>query len=57
VQEPDGEYAIHPVTLGRSAEGKVEVLEGLRAGEQVVISGVFTLKSVVLKDTFGEESD
>jgi len=57
VQEPDGEYAVHPVTLGRSAEGKVEVLEGLRAGEQVVTSGVFTLKSVVLKGTFGEEGD
>ncbi len=57
VQEPGGEYAVHPVTLGRSAEGKVEVLEGLRAGERVVTSGVFTLKSVVLKGTFGEEGD
>lgn len=57
VQEPGGEFAVHPVTLGRSAEGKTEVLEGLRAGEQVVTSGVFTLKSVVLKGTFGEEGD
>ncbi|MDO8433676.1 MAG: efflux RND transporter periplasmic adaptor subunit [Candidatus Binatus sp.] len=57
VQDPNGEYAVHQVTLGRSAEGRVEVLEGLRAGEQVVTSGVFTLKSVVLKGTFGEEGD
>lgn len=57
VQEPGGEFAVHPVTLGRSAEGRIEVLEGLRAGEQVVTSGVFTLKSVVLKGTFGEEGD
>jgi membrane fusion protein, heavy metal efflux system len=43
------------VTLGRSAGGKLEVLSGLRAGELVVVEGVFTLKSAVLKGTFGEE--
>jgi hypothetical protein len=30
------------------------VLNGLREGEQVVVDGVFTLKSAVLKSTFGE---
>ena len=42
-------------TLGRSAGGRVEILSGLRAGEQVVVDGVFTLKSAILKSTFGEE--
>ena len=43
------------MTLGRSAAGRVEILSGLREGEQVVVDGVFTLKSAVLKSTFGEE--
>jgi cobalt-zinc-cadmium efflux system membrane fusion protein len=43
------------VTIGRSAEGRVEILGGLRAGEPVVVDGVFTLKSAILKGTFGEE--
>jgi cobalt-zinc-cadmium efflux system membrane fusion protein len=43
------------VTLGRSAAGKAEVLEGLREGEPVVIEGVFSLKSAVLKRSFTEE--
>ena len=55
VHEPDGDFEVHHVTLGRSAGGKVEVVAGLRAGEQVAIDGVFTLKSAVLKSTFGDE--
>jgi cobalt-zinc-cadmium efflux system membrane fusion protein len=55
VREPDGDFELHRVTLGRSAGGRVEVVAGLRAGEQVVVDGVFTLKSAVLKRTFGEE--
>jgi len=55
VRHPDGHFAVHPVTLGYSASGFCEVLSGLRAGEQVVTDGIFTLKSVVLKSSFGEE--
>ena len=55
VREPDGDYEVHPVSLGRSAAGRVEVLSGVRAGEEVVYEGAFTLKSAVLKSTFGEE--
>jgi cobalt-zinc-cadmium efflux system membrane fusion protein len=55
VRQPDGDYELHPVTLGRSAGGRVEILSGLRAGEQVVVDGAFTLKSAILKRTFGEE--
>ena len=55
VRQPDGDFELHEVTLGRSAEGRVEILVGLRAEESVVVDGVFTLKSAILKGTFGEE--
>jgi cobalt-zinc-cadmium efflux system membrane fusion protein len=55
VQEGAETFELHPVTLGRSAGGKAEVLEGLREGERVVTEGVFSLKSAVLKSTFSEE--
>lgn len=55
VRQADGDFEVHPVTLGRSASGQTEILSGLRPGEQVVLEGVFTLKSAVLKSTFGEE--
>ncbi len=55
VQQPDGDFEVHPVTLGRSAAGRVEILSGLREGEPIVVQGVFTVKSAVLKSTFGGE--
>lgn len=55
VRHADGDFEVHAVRLGASASGSVPVLSGLSAGEQVVISGVHTLKSVVLKATMEEE--
>lgn len=55
VREADGDYELHAVTLGDGANGLVEVLSGLREGETVVIDGVFTLKSIVLKSSIAEE--
>ena len=55
VLQPDGDFEVHDVTLGNTAAGHSEVLTGLREGESVAIDGVFTLKSAVLKSTFGEE--
>jgi cobalt-zinc-cadmium efflux system membrane fusion protein len=55
VRQTDGHFEVHPVKLGRSAEGQVETLSGLRAGEEVVVEGAFTVKSVVLKGSFAEE--
>ncbi|HXK20006.1 MAG TPA: efflux RND transporter periplasmic adaptor subunit [Polyangiaceae bacterium] len=57
VREPDGDFELHEVTLGRAAPGKVEILAGLRDGEPVVTDGVFTLKSMVLKGSFAEEAE
>lgn len=56
VRQPDGDFELHPVTVGQTAAGRVEVLSGLRAGEDVVVDGAFTLKSTLLKGTFGEEN-
>jgi cobalt-zinc-cadmium efflux system membrane fusion protein len=55
VLQPDGDFEVHPVTLGRTAGSRVEILSGLREGERIVVEGVFTLKSAVLKSTFGQE--
>jgi cobalt-zinc-cadmium efflux system membrane fusion protein len=55
VQQPDGDFDVHEIVLGEAALTKVQVVSGLRVGEPVVVDGVFTLKSAVLKSTFGEE--
>lgn len=55
VQEPDGDFGVHEVVVGPSALDKTQIFSGLREGENVVVDGVFTLKSLVLKSTFGEE--
>lgn len=55
VKQTDGDFELHDVLLGEGALGKVEIVHGLRENEQVVVDGVFTLKSAVLKSTFGEE--
>ena len=55
VREPNGDFLLHEVVLGGHALGKTQVVSGLREGENVVVAGAFTLKSIVLKSTFGEE--
>jgi len=55
VRHADDDFELHEVVLGESALGKVEVVSGLREGEQVVADGVFTLKSAVLKSTLTED--
>lgn len=55
VHEPDGHYEVHKVVLGNSSPGKLEVVHGLREGEEVVTGGVFTLESTLLRGTFAED--
>ncbi|MBC8073920.1 MAG: efflux RND transporter periplasmic adaptor subunit, partial [Deltaproteobacteria bacterium] len=55
VAHPDGDYELHDVVLGASSPGRVEIVHGLREGEQVVNAGVFTLKSALLRGSFAEE--
>lgn len=55
VRQPDGDFERHEVLLGRSNLGKVQVLSGLRDGEQVVVDGAFTVKSAILRGSLAEE--
>ena len=57
VKEVDGEFVMHDVGVGDAALGKVEILTGLREGELVVIHGVFTLKSAVLKASLADDDE
>lgn len=43
------------VKLGEEQQGRVQVLEGLKAGEKIVTEGSFILKSEMLKGELGEE--
>ena len=42
------------VTLGARSHGKVEIRDGLAEGDQVVVSGAFTLKSELLRGQLAE---
>jgi cobalt-zinc-cadmium efflux system membrane fusion protein len=55
VRESEHEFQLHEVSLGHEALGKVEVLAGLRDGEDVVEDGVFTLKSIALRGSLAED--
>jgi cobalt-zinc-cadmium efflux system membrane fusion protein len=55
VRRGPGDFELHELTLGEAAAGKVQIVAGLQEGEEVVVQGVFTLKSAVLKATIAEE--
>lgn len=54
---PQGETSFEKraIITGRELGNYVQVLEGLKPGEEVVTEGSFILKSELLKATFGEE--
>jgi len=55
VQEGEGKFVARRVSIGPVSGRKVEIKEGLKVGEVVVVKGVFTLKSELKKDTLQEE--
>jgi membrane fusion protein, heavy metal efflux system len=55
VQTAPEHFAVRSVRVGETANGKVPVLEGLQAGDQVVASGSFLLKSQLLKSSIEGE--
>lgn len=55
VRGQGGVFEMHEVVLGTAGPGVVEVLQGLHEGELIVTRGAWTLKSVLLKGTFGED--
>jgi cobalt-zinc-cadmium efflux system membrane fusion protein len=48
-------FAVRPVRTGETTNAKTPVLEGLQAGDQVVVRGSFILKSQLLKSTLESE--
>lgn len=49
----EDEYETRRVTLGQTLGDKIEVKEGVSAGEQVVTTGSFLLKTETLKESIG----
>lgn len=49
VEVEHGKFAVRPVKVEPLADGRVQVLAGLVAGDRVVIDGAFTLKSELAK--------
>ncbi|MGS0681476.1 efflux RND transporter periplasmic adaptor subunit [Shewanella sp. 125m-7] len=45
VQREDNRFASVPVKVGMIAQGKAEIIEGLQAGDKVIVSGQFLLDS------------
>ncbi|NOY05763.1 MAG: HlyD family efflux transporter periplasmic adaptor subunit [Chlorobi bacterium] len=52
VQTPEG-FRPQPVVLGRSNSQMVEIVAGLRAGQEYVAKGGFTIRSELQKKAFG----
>jgi len=50
-----GRYARRAVEMGRAADGFVEILKGLSAGERVVTAGSFDVKAEMLKGSLEGE--
>jgi cobalt-zinc-cadmium efflux system membrane fusion protein len=48
-------FAVRPVRVSETADGKTPVLEGLKPGDEVVVRGSFILKSQLLKSTLENE--
>jgi multidrug efflux pump subunit AcrA (membrane-fusion protein) len=47
-------FAVRAVRIGESNNGQTPILEGLKAGDPVVVRGSFVLKSQLLKATLEE---
>ncbi len=57
VEERPGTYAVREVILGTPVPPDIEIREGLKEGERVVTKGSFYLKSILLAETIGADSD
>jgi cobalt-zinc-cadmium efflux system membrane fusion protein len=55
VRQSPGAYLRKDVTIGRRSGGQQEIVSGLSEGDPVVVSGAFTLKSLLLEAFLGEE--
>jgi cobalt-zinc-cadmium efflux system membrane fusion protein len=51
VRRAQTRFEVRPVRTGQGVEGETEILEGLNAGDSIVVRGSFLLKSQMLKST------
>ncbi len=51
--ERESTYIFTPIEVGREGGGWVEIRDGIKEGDRVVIEGVFDLKSLLLKEHIG----
>ena len=51
---PD-QFAVRPVRVSETADGKTPLLEGIKAGDEVAVRGTFILKSQLLKSSLEDE--
>jgi membrane fusion protein, heavy metal efflux system len=49
VRETENEFRARPIETGQRTDGGIEIIQGLKRGEAVVVKGSFALKSQVLK--------
>ncbi len=54
VEEAPGRYEVRPVRTQPLPDGRLQVISGLEAGDEVVFEGAFTLKSELSKGELGE---
>lgn len=54
VQEQPGQFVRRDVSVGREGAEVVEIVEGLRGGEPVAVSGAFTLKAELKRSELAE---
>jgi cobalt-zinc-cadmium efflux system membrane fusion protein len=55
VRLAEAQFELRPVHTGDRAGEYVEVLNGLTAGEEVVVEGSFLLKGQLLRASLGED--
>jgi cobalt-zinc-cadmium efflux system membrane fusion protein len=55
VETGDRRFEPRPVRVGRSVEGRTEILEGLTPGNRIATKGSFVLKSEFLRSSIEEE--
>jgi cobalt-zinc-cadmium efflux system membrane fusion protein len=55
VQSARDRFVARPVSVGETSGGKTPILEGIKAGDQIVVRGSFILKSQLLKSTLESE--
>jgi hypothetical protein len=53
VPRSDGGFDVREVTVGASIGDDIEIVAGLKAGESIVTSGSFTLKSQAVRGEAG----